>query len=228
MSNASSEAAGRLYRIMDFSRVVQIFEKNELYFAHPSTWDDPYEQRVLHQNSHALFAQCWCSLGVSDAMWRIYSPHHMGVRIATSTRKLRLAIRSKAEARGYKSALSAVRYLSQHNLEREARVIAKSLESDFKMSEAVQLLYMKREAFQHESEWRATVFCPEEDPHDPKKGIAIEVEPHKLIDNILLDPRAPQELVDAFQYYFKEKLRFRKKVRRSVLYKTPRRIEIVD
>lgn len=40
MSNASIIAAGRLYRIMDFSRVVQLFEREELYFSYPTAWDD--------------------------------------------------------------------------------------------------------------------------------------------------------------------------------------------
>lgn len=94
MSNASSIAAGRLYRVMDFSRVVQMFEKQELYFSHPTAWDDPFEKRVEHQSSHALFAQCWCQIGISDAMWRIYSQNGMGVRISTTTKKLSRAVRA--------------------------------------------------------------------------------------------------------------------------------------
>lgn len=228
MANASGISRGRLYRILDFSRAVQIFESESLYFAHPRTWDDPYEARVEHQSSHALFAQCWCQIGVSDAMWRIYSPAHMGVRISTSTKKLSNAIKATTRVLGYRCETGPVKYLSQHNLNLEVRKIASSLREKFDLKTAVKILYMKREAFTHESEWRATIYCPDADRTEVQKGITVKIDPHKVIDSILLDPRAPQELVDAFTYYFKEKLKFEGRVARSVLYKSPTRIQLVD
>lgn len=228
MSNASGTSSGRLYRIIDFSRAVQIFESESLYFAHPRTWDDPYEARVEHQTSHALFAQCWCQIGVSDAMWRIYSPTHMGVRISTSTKKLLNAVKAGTRVLGYRCETGAVQYLSQHNLNLQVRKIASSLQEKFDLETAVRILYLKREAFSHESEWRATIYCPEANRAEVRNGIAVKIDPHKVIDSILLDPRAPQELVDAFTYYFKEKLNFKGRVARSVLYKSPTRIQLVD
>ena len=228
MSNASGISAGRLYRILDFSRAVQIFESESLYFAHPQTWDDPYEARVEHQSSHALFAQCWCQLGVSDAMWRIYSPNRMGVRISTTTKKLSAAVRATTRPLGYGWEAGPVKYLSQRDLNLRVREIAGSLQQKFDLATAVKVLYMKREAFTHESEWRATIYCPDVDRARVQKGVSVAVNPHKVIDSILLDPRAPQELVDAFIYYFQEKLKFKGRVKRSVLYKSPQRIQLVD
>jgi hypothetical protein len=228
LSNASSISAGRLYRILDFYRVVQIFERQELFFAHPSLWDDPYERRVQHQSSHALFAQCWCRLGISDAMWRIYSPNHMGVRISTTTKKLEKAVSASAKDLGYGWVSQEVEYISQFELNLRARKIAAGLEKKFNLADAVKVLFLKREAFAHEAEWRATIYCPDEDRSKPSNGVGIKINPHELIDSILLDPRAPQELVDAFAYYFKHKLKFKGRVARSVLYASPRRIEVVD
>lgn len=221
MSNSSNFSAGRLYRILDFSRAVQIFESNSLYFAHPQSWEDPYELSIRHQSSHALFAQCWCQLGVSDAMWRIYSPHHMGVRISTSTRKLSSALSSAIKTKGYSLVTGPVEYLSQHNIRIKNQTIEKELKTNFNIETAVKALYMKREAFMHESEWRATIYCPDADPRKIQKGILVPVNPHKLIDNILLDPRAPEELVKAFKFYFENKLNFKGSVKRSALYKSP-------
>ena len=107
-------------------------------------------------------------------------------------------------------------------------MIAGSLQQKFDLAKAVKTLYMKREAFTHESEWRATIYCPEADPTVIQKGIKVAVNPHKIIDSIRLDPRAPQELVDAFTYYFKEKLKYKGRVMRSALYKSPQRIQILD
>ncbi|MBJ2280852.1 DUF2971 domain-containing protein [Pseudomonas sp. MF6767] len=218
----------QLYRIMDFARVVQLFEKKELYFANPSTWDDPYEQLIKHSKDHAVFGQCWSSTHTSDALWRIYSKDGMGVRISTSIEKFREIIRVGIQGKGYKYRLRQVEYVSQIRLNNKAKYVAASLRTVFNIGGAVDMLYVKREAFEHEDEWRATLYCPSEIKADGKKGITIPVDPHRFIKSILLDPRASDELVDAFTFYFKSKLGFKGKVARSVLYKKPKGYEIED
>lgn len=152
----------------------------------------------------------------------------MGVRISTSTKKLSKAVQATTNALGYRLETGPVKYLSQHDLNLQIRKITGSLKEKFDLATAVKILYMKREAFTHESEWRAAIYCPDADRAQVRKGIAVKVNPHAIIDSILLDPRAPQELVDAFTYYFKEKLKFKGRVARSVLYKSPTRIQLVD
>ncbi|UVL42389.1 DUF2971 domain-containing protein [Pseudomonas sp. B21-040] len=217
-----------LYRIMDFSRVVQIFEKQELYFAKPSTWEDPYEQRIKHPKDHALFAQCWCQLGISDAMWRIYSQNGMGVRISTTVDKLTAVLKAACKANQYKYRVREVVYKSQKSLNYQAKKITDELREVFDVRRAADMLYMKRDAFSHESEWRATLLALSEDRASDKKGLTIPVDPHGFIDRILLDPRAPEELVNAFQYYFKNKLQFKGPVVRSVLYKVPEYFDVEE
>jgi hypothetical protein len=218
----SNNTSGRLYRILSFDRAVQIFEKGELYFAQPSTWPDPYEVSLVHPNSHKLFGQCWCTRGVSDAMWRIYSPDHLGVRISTSTRKLRQALAPELTRRGHKLRLENVGYLSPHELRSKVSTIRKELAAEFDVQRAMDALFLKREAFDHESECRAVIYCPEATKVQARKGIKIQIDPHQLIDSVLLDPRAPDELASALAFYFKGKLKFTKRVQRSVLYKSPK------
>lgn len=78
-----------LYRIFKFEHLVDIFKKSELFFARPTTWDDPYERRIDHPAMNEVFAQCWCRRVVSDAMWRIYSQNTFGVRIKVRSTILR-------------------------------------------------------------------------------------------------------------------------------------------
>lgn len=225
---AVEESSKRLYRIMDFSRVVQIFEKKELYFAKPSTWEDPYEQRIKHSKDHAIFAQCWSELGISDAMWRIYSQNGMGVRISTTADKIVAVMKAACKEKGYKYRVRSVEYKSQVAINIEAKAIANELRQAFNISRATDMLYLKRDAFRHENEWRATFLALSEDRVSDKKGLAVKIDPHEFIDRILLDPRAPEELVSAFKYYFKSKLKFKGEVARSVLYKSPPPFEIED
>lgn len=226
MANDTPKDHGFVYRIMDFHRVVEIFERKELYFAHPSTWEDPYEKFIQHPRSHALFAQCWTRAFSSDAMWRIYSPHGLGVRISTTEQKLNDAGRAFAQKQKFKWRSKDVDYYNFEDFKAKTQQLATDLKTRFTVARAADALYMKRDAFEHEREWRATIYCPA--AKDQKKGIALPVDPHNLIRNILLDPRAPKELVDAFTHYFKDKLEFKGLIKRSGLYASPKPIEIVD
>ena len=208
-----------LYRILDFPRVVQIFEKGELFFAHPSTWEDPYEHHS-HKHSGSLFAQCWSRNAVSDAMWRIYSPHHLGVRIRTTPRELAKAVQTFTRShRGYSWHSKEVEYHKQTPLKAKFQVLRSRIDKD--LSNGAELLYHKRDAFAHEAEWRASIFCSEDRPTDPKEGLRVKVDPHEFIGNIFLDPRAPNEIVAAFSFYFKNKLKFEGAVEKSALYRAP-------
>lgn len=223
----ATSSAGRLYRILSFDRAVQIFEREELHFAHPSTWADPYEVKLRHAASDQLFGQCWCTRGVSDAMWRIYSPNHLGVRISTSTKKLRQALTPMVKARDGILRLDEVDYKSQHDINLMMRAVQADLKENFSTERAMDALFLKREAFDHESEYRAVIHFPGATDESLRNGVKVQVDPHRLIDSVLLDPRAPTELAAAFAFYFTDKIKFKKRVAPSVLYKsqTPLMVE---
>ena len=225
---ATTKSSGRLYRILSFDRAVQVFEKGELHFSHPSSWGDPYEVRLRHAASHQFYGQCWCMKGVSDAMWRIYSPNHLGVRISTSTKLLRQAIASSVKERGATIRYEEVKYLSQHDINIKLRDIQAELKNGFSVERAAEALLLKREAFDHEAEYRAVLHVPQASQEDVRTGVKLKVDPHLLIDSVLLDPRAPEELAAAFTFYLKEKVKFKKRVAPSVLYKTQKPLVVED
>jgi hypothetical protein len=212
-------SAGRLYRIINFHHAVQIFERGELFFSRPSNWEDPYETRLVHREIHKVFAQCWCSNGVSDAMWRIYSPSHLGIRIGTSTKKLRMALEKGIKGSARKLRMDDISYMSQYNLNIKSKKLIGDLSENFDIFRSTDLLFMKREAYEHEAEYRVVVI--DECPPEESSGIVINVKPSQVIDSILIDPRAPKELADALVFYFQEKIGFKKKCEKSRLYKTP-------
>ncbi|HDZ48218.1 hypothetical protein LCGC14_0209740 [marine sediment metagenome] len=193
-----------------------------MYFSHPSKWEDPYETRLVHRDLDRIYAQCWCSNGVSDAMWRIYSPSHLGVRIGTSTKKLKMALSTGGQKLGVDIRMEDVEYLSQHNLNLRVSEIKNELKQGFNLDLATNLLFMKREAYEHESEYRVIATCRSASDGLVNDGIRIPIDAKKVIDSILIDPRAPAELSNALIYYFKQKIGFTKKCQKSVLYKTPK------
>lgn len=211
-----------LYRIMRFDHAVQVL-KGELFFSHPSQWEDPYETHVKHSYDHAIFAQCWTTASMSDAMWRIYSPNFLGVRLRTRVGTLTQAMQAyTANNKGFKRRLEKVQYLGRVDYKKEtAQVEALMDDSEFSSpSLGADLLCIKRSAFEHENEVRAILFNSNADREDSGvlKGIVVNFEGIDLIDSILFDPRAPDELCHAMRHYIQDVLGFTGTVRKSKLY----------
>ncbi len=211
-----------LYRIMRFDHAVQVL-KGKLFFSHPSQWEDPYETHVKHSYDHAIFAQCWTTASMSDAMWRIYSPNFLGVRLRTRVGKLTQAMQAyTANNKGFKRRLEKVKYLSQADYKKETVQLESLMtDSDFTSpSLGADLLCIKRSAFEHESEVRAILFNSNAERKEGGvlKGITVDFDGIDLIDSILFDPRAPDEICHAMRHYLKEVLKFPGAVRKSKLY----------
>lgn len=114
----------------------------------------------------------------------------------------------------------SVRYESQYKINKEFAALPDDLQQNFEVQRAMDALFLKREAFDHEAEFRVLLHAPEANRKSVREGIKIPINPHRLIDSVLLDPRAPPELVAAFTYYLQQKIGFKKRVARSVLYKS--------
>jgi hypothetical protein len=203
-----------VYRILEFEHLLDIFKNRTLRLARPSTWDDPYEATLSHEVFNRVFAQCWSSLPVSDAMWRIYSPKHTGVRIRTTHNQLISQVR--AETPGCSSKISKVSYLETVELKTRLREKVSSLEVNFNQLEAIDTLFLKRRAFSYESEVRLVVLS--ETYKENQKYMDIKINPHILITDIMVDPRASARFFDIVRYYLRMNIKYRGQIRRSSLY----------
>lgn len=217
-----------LYRIMSYQHTIQLFTQKKLYFSHPSRWEDPYETRVKHSWEHKIYAQCWCKKSMSDAMWRIYSQQFTSLRIKTTREKLEAAMDrfvSRNRRYGYKFRIQDVEYLSTQSLIKKTQEYAKKIANPdnqlMAASNAANILCQKRNAFDHEQEVRALIYRPEENTGNPTLSLQIDIDPHELIESILIDPRAPDELFDAFKYHLKNVIGFQGIIQKSALYKVP-------
>lgn len=150
MKNSSSH----LYRILKFQHAAQIFTRKTLRFTRPELWEDPYEKTLEKLRKTDVFAQCWCSQAVSDAMWRIYSPDHLSVRISTTTKKLREALNSRNIAKQYNFIFRDVCYLPQYEFNIKTRNLKKEINENYSIEAATEMLFFKRNPFNHESEFR--------------------------------------------------------------------------
>lgn len=208
-----------LYRIMPLRHIVDLFETRELHFASPSTWDDPYERILRHKGSELAYAQCWCKRAVSDAMWRIYSPDRTAVRIRSTRAKL-LAVGARIKATSHATfRVDDVAYKPVNALDAELNSIADELKIGFSMKRATDALFLKRDAFDHESEVRAIAFLqPKKDFQSPNY-LRVRIDPHDFVESILFDPRSEETYVKMATYFLRKALHFEGPVSRSALYR---------
>ena len=189
-----------------------------MYFPHPSVWDDPYDRPPIHKQAPNIFAQCWCRKAVSDAMWRIYSPHSLGVRIGTTAQLLQDAMRVAQAKEGIKFRLQNIKYVHPGLLPDELAKLELARKARPSFATTIASLFLKRRAFDHEHETRLVIHQDPVAAGKARLGISIEIEAAKLIESIWIDPRAPKEYIDAFKYYLKSKIKFRGTVAQSSLY----------
>ncbi len=204
-----------LYHILPFHRLVEVFETRTLYFSSPKSWEDPYETRLGGDLVNSVFAQCWCKLGLSDAMWRIYSPDRLSVRIKTTSEMLTEQVRGGLHDWGgrYRVRRRPVDYYLTSDLERAIKEAQAQVSG---VSRTLAPLFIKRKAFKHESEYRIVVY--DRNPDERQKELLVPVNPHKLILSVLADPRAPDAMVEVFKFFLKEKVKFKGRVAKSALY----------
>ena len=147
------------------------------------------------------FCQCWSDLPESDAMWRLYSPDSMGVKLRARSRNLLHSLHLSTSSE--KVFLGAVDYLPQEDLE--------ALIRDAKRNHLIQLrpnlfetipgeawarcLLRKRRQFAHESEYRLVLAQthPDSQPNaEPLFHYAVSLT--DVVDEVELDPRCGDPL----------------------------------
>jgi len=220
-----------IYRYIDFYRVIQMFKNKELVFTLPKLWDDPFESYIIDsdikhsinsksylQYKYIVHGSCWTRKTVSDAMWRIYSPHKMAVRIKTKPillgNMLESALKKYPRSSWY---IGKVQYLTQKKILEIAKSYVEQLDSENRDIIAAKSLLIKRRAFSHEQEVRVIII----DRHrKSNKGILkIKLNPYEIIQSILIDSRAPDELLDVYSNYLKNELKYNGRISKSILYK---------
>lgn len=210
-----------LYRILPFHHLVELFEKRALSLSSPKTWEDPYEWIIGDRLLDSIFAQCWCTLGVSDAMWRIYSPDRFSVRIKTTRERLENAVAAGlSPSERFKWKMGKVDYKPTSEIETaiDKRQPARTHSPE---NRALASLFVKRNAFKHESEYRVVVLDRSRAVHQAR--LLVPMNPHELVLSVLVDPRAHNATVQVFKFFLKEKIHFKGSVAKSVLYERAER-----
>lgn len=222
-----------IYRMISVDRLYELFSKNQNVLVSLSKWDDPFENFIMKSKfknpnddlvtiefRNDFYGQCWTQHKASDAMWRIYSSESKGVRIRTTFSKLANSLAlTLGESKDSECFIGKVSYLNNKKLMDFANSIFKGISNPGGDLLAKTLL-VKRPAFKHEKEVRLLYF---------NKGNVVKscvhkyaIDPHELIDQIMIDPRLNHKEVEKTKECIKNKTGFKGRILRSNLYVLPK------
>ncbi len=221
-----------IYRIISLDRLYELFSTKTNVLVSPEKWDDPFENFILNSKARLLdgeivrlgfrddfYGQCWTRHKASDAMWRIYSPDSKGVRIRTTISKLAASLAGTlGKWKNVQCCIGKVSYLNNSKLMAFANTVFKGYINPPAYVLAKTLL-VKRPAFRHEHEVRLLYF---EKENGKKNTIyKYDVEPHTLIDQIMIDPRLEYSEFKKVKSDIKSITNFKARILRSKLYTVP-------
>ncbi len=174
-----------VYRYMPVHRLWQILSTARLYFLRNSKWDDPFEGfllrkycKTMKKNFTLLNAEkyflCCTTKRERDHFWRNYTPNKDGVSI-----KLNLDVLRASDPR---ILCQTIEYPERSVIQELLRQITNG---KWPSSDVTKLLFIKRFAFRDEGEFRLMI----QDKSNRDEVLAIDVEPGRIIERILFDPR---------------------------------------
>ncbi len=224
-----------IYRIMPVTRFFQLLDEKMLALLKPKKWDDPFENTLLNSvfrddegrlgtfaSKDSVYGQCWSLHNETDAMWRIYSQNKDGIKISTTPRKLLTAFEMcEPVYSSVRCFIGAVSYLTYNDILDKFKSI--HLTSTDGTGIAESLLY-KRLEFAHEQEIR--LIYSGEDDKCMDDIFLFEIDPTRLIDSIVFDPRMDENLKLSYRLGIGHKGYIFNEIK-STLYDTPKKI-IID
>lgn len=228
----------RIYRVIPLERLLGLFVSRSNVLVKPALWEDVFENfilkspvrlasgEVIKYNFHdRMYGQCWTLQAASDAMWRIYSPDGTGVRIRTTVKKLLeglLAFNSGALSCA-SCCIGKVEYLSEMALMRIANTTFD--DSGIGVTELFRSLLVKRRPFRHEAEVRL-LYEELGDDAFSEDTYHYDVDPHQLIDQIMIDPRRSYAEFRVLEEVIRESTGYEGEIKRSLLYTLPKEITL--
>lgn len=227
-----------VYRVLSFKRLEEMFQEKKLTLVKPKLWDDPFENFILNSKGiypdgtefeigfrDNFYGQCWSLMEESDAMWRIYSPDKLGVKVKTTLRKIftpLFMIGVQPHKIGTKlfnssSFVGKVKYAKPKYLEKLLKDKKRMSSKIYDISGWGQAssFFFKRLAFKHENEVRLIYNSQNNNQFDTFK---FDIDPIDIIDEIVFDPR----MSDSYYLSQKDKViewGYKKDIIQSELYK---------
>lgn len=218
-----------IYRIIRFEYLKKWFETGRLPLLSPSLWEDPFEsalmRQVFPQEKNRLEARgrmhglSFSKNGISDALWRIYSPEIKSIRIKTTASVLSNTLKHAPELQQGNIYLGSVRYSNTKEWMEQAKKI-RSLAKRNGPKAIAEAMLLKRRPFTHEEEIRLLYIDGTIGKNEDL--LFVTLDPHEVIQTLLIDPRTETAEANKYKDYFKKTAGYKKSIAQSTIYQVPK------
>lgn len=218
-----------IYRILSFDHLAEWFESKKFVLLSPSKWEDPFEKYLMEKifpdkeklsyEKGRMYGLCFSKVGISDALWKIYSPNQFGIRIKTSPLLLANAINTAPSLAAGRTYIGPVNYFPTKKIKDEAKTLKLRIENKRETDDVANIMLLKRNAFSHEKEIRIIHITHDNGPRS--EMLQFDIDPHSVIKSIVIDPRATEQRVKALTKYFKELCGYKGSITQSTLHQVP-------
>lgn len=213
----------RLYKFMPLENALRTLSSNELWFANPSTWKDPFEKRFLDAEyvdideedksipyGERTYCMCVTQTPTSEAYWNTYSREQIGIKLLFFRNELLKQLEAYTDA--YDIYIGKVEYmLTPDILKKKISEIPLSAPIPTSTKDLyVRLLLLKRIAYKYEDEIRIILIKKRAGTGDKPAGVGLKYncESPSLISKIVLDPSIPQYTTELLKETFISKYGF--------------------
>lgn len=222
---------GYLYRILPLRYFLLMLEERKIFIPQICKWEDPYELFLLkqtimdksgrnvdtHDMAQGIYGQCWSTQRDNDAMWRIYSPDLLSVRIKSQVYKIEELCNEWQHSGIAKFDCRNVVYNKQKDIE---AWISSINSASFCASTIIDSLFMKRDSFSHEKEYRIIAWQPNDRCNtNHSELLELPFSPEDFIQEVYLDPRLSEQEVSLLKNAIQIKMGEKCRVSQSTLYK---------
>lgn len=198
----------KLFKYMPLDTFILSLNSGSIRFVEPSVWDDQYEKRFYCANYHfpgaenstpRVYATCFTSKSVSNAAWKVYS-HNKGLGAYCVQLEINVVkLRNQIESSGMKIVEKKVVYMPESKIrdthKRGSELYGKYF-SEFNIHRFLELLSIKRNAYDYEKEVRMFVIPDLFAKRDVRKGKGdhydIRISWKDVINKIRIDKNCPE------------------------------------
>lgn len=211
-----------LYKYMPLEQALMTLEGRYLWFANPTTWNDPFEKRFIECKyydgneernflwKNRIFCICMSQTMVSEAAWQVYSSGKIGVQFRIKRDVLLKQL--ELMENNYDIYIGKMEYMKTEDIMKNLSQIpfnpapAKDINTD---TFAARLFMLKRVAFQYENEIRILLVSKDKEP-GYRKGIKM---PYRckntdMIQRIVLDPKLEKMTFEMIENVLVDKYKF--------------------
>lgn len=215
-----------LYRIISFSRVVSLYKKRTLPLVNPLKWNDPYEHNwteyLKKTNTNRkivkdIYGVCMSEHGFSDAMWSIYSPDKLGIRLKINPQQLLDSL--KIDNKNNQFYFGKVKYLTQRTIKNN--IVELSTKPKLEEEEIIKQWYKKRNAFSYEKEVRLLCVNASQSSNDSNTTVlGVNSDPRDYVETLNFDSRLNEDVFEEMRDFLMNLTGLNKnQIRQSSLYK---------